>query len=180
MATRLSYFATTSDLLYHDQIGGRKQRSAVDAVLSLVYNIQLAKSKRLVTSALFLDVKGAFDHVSSGKLAHICQKLGLPRCLIQWILSFLQDRSIQLAFDGNIQQKRPIEIGIPQGSPISPILFLIYVSELFKNRSLNDIRIPSYIDDIALIVSSSTVEENCEKLQTAVQELFHLQSECCI
>ena len=79
----------------------------------------------------------------------------------------------------SLLKKRPIEIGIPQGSPISPILFLIYVSELFKNRSWNNIRTPSYIDDIALIVSSPTVEENCKKLQTAVQELFHLQSECC-
>ena len=180
VATRLSYFAATSDLLYQDQIGGRKQRSAVDAVLSLVHDVQLAKSKGLVTSALFLDVKGAFDHVSSSRLAHICQKLGLPKCLIQWILSFLQDRSIQLAFDGNIQQKRPIDIGIPQGSPISPILFLIYVSELFKNRSQDDIRTPSYIDDIALIVSSPTVEENCNKLRNAVQELFSLQRNCCI
>ena len=63
-----------------------------------------------------------------------------------------------------IFSKRPIDIGIPQGSPISPILFLIYVSELFKNRSQDDIRTPSYIDDIALIVSSPTVEENCNKL----------------
>ena len=180
VATRLSYLATTSDLLYYDQIGGRKQRSAIDAVLSLVHDVQLAKSQGLITSALFLDVKGAFDHVSSSKLAHICQKLGLPRCLIQWILSFLQDRTIQLAFDGDIQQQRPIEIGIPQGSPISPILFLIYVSELFKNRSQDDIRTPSYIDDIALVVSSPTVEENCDKLKTAVQELFSLQRECCI
>ena len=58
VATRLSYFATASDLLYHDQIGGRKQQSAVDAVLSLVHDVQLAKSKGLVTSALFLNVRG--------------------------------------------------------------------------------------------------------------------------
>ena len=72
VAIRLSYFATTSDLLYYNQIGGRKQRSAVDAILSLVHDVQLVKSKGLVTSALFSNIKEAFNHVSSGKLAHIC------------------------------------------------------------------------------------------------------------
>ena len=85
-----------------------------------------------------------------------------------------------MAFDGNIQQKRPISIGIPQGSPISPILFLIYVSEHFKNRTQNDIKTSNYIDDIALVVSSPTVEKNCDKFKTAVQELFSLQKDCCI
>ena len=101
IATRLSYLSLDSDLLHNDQIGGRKQKSAIDAVLNLVHDIQLAKSQNLVTSALFLDVKGAFDHVSSGKLVRICQDLGLPKSLIFWIISFMKDRSIQLAFDGN-------------------------------------------------------------------------------
>ena len=158
----------------------KNQQFIVDAVLNLVHDVQLAKSEELITSALFLDVKRAFSHVSSSKLAHIYQKLRLPRCLILWILLFLQNRSIQLAFDGNFQHKKPIKIGISQGSSISPILFLIYVSKLFKNRTQDDIQTTSYIDDIALIVSSLTVEENCDKLRTAMQELFFLQKDCCI
>lgn len=82
VATRLSYFATTSVLLYHDQIGERKQRLVVDTVLSLVHDVQLAKSQELITSALFPDIKGASGHVSSSRLVHTCQKLALPRCLI--------------------------------------------------------------------------------------------------
>ncbi len=82
MATRLSYLAETTDLLYDDQIGGRQNKSAIDAVLSLVHDVQLAKQEKLVTSALFLDIKGAFDHVSANKLISICQKLGLPKNLI--------------------------------------------------------------------------------------------------
>lgn len=175
IATRLSYLAFTTDLLYHDQIGGRKQRSAIDAVMSLVHDIQAAKSNKLITSALFLDIKGAFDHVSANKLLKICQKLGLPKSLILWLECFLNQRSIQLAFDGNIQEKQSIEIGIPQGSPISPILFLIYIKDLFKERELTDIRIPSYLDDIGLIVSSKSAEENCKKLKQAALELFQLQ-----
>jgi hypothetical protein len=82
IATRLAYLAATTDLLYNDQIGGRMQKSAIDAVISLVHDIQLAKHKKLVTSALFLDIKGAFDHVSANKLLQICQEMCLPKSLI--------------------------------------------------------------------------------------------------
>ena len=50
-------------MLDADQMGGRKQRSATDAVLALVHNIEMAKTRKNTVSYLLLDVKGAFDHV---------------------------------------------------------------------------------------------------------------------
>jgi hypothetical protein len=67
--------------------------------MTLIHNIQLAKQDRKVTSALFIDVKGAFDHVSANQLIKICINLGLLKLLCSWIDSFLVDRKIQLAFD---------------------------------------------------------------------------------
>ena len=133
LAKRLAYLAELpgSKLLYHDQMGGRPQKSAIDCVLSLVHNIQIAKKKRKHTSTLFVDVKGAFDHVSPNQLIRICFKLKLLLALIKWIVCFLSARSMQLAFDGDITSNTSILIGIPQGSPISPILFLIYIRYLF-------------------------------------------------
>ena len=92
----------------------------------------------------------------------ICQKLQLLKSLYYWIRSFLQNRKIQLKFDGNNQKMINIDIGIPQGSPISPILFLIYIKFLFMERKAStDERIISYLDDIGLIASSKSIEENC-------------------
>jgi hypothetical protein len=56
MASRLSGMAETHDLLHPDQIGGRPQRSAIDAAMALTHDVEMGRSKRLTTTALFLDV----------------------------------------------------------------------------------------------------------------------------
>ena len=94
-------------------MGSRKQISAIDAVMSLVHDIQLAKHENEDTSILFMDVKGAYDYVSANQLLKVCQGLGLPRSLCSWIECFMNNRHLQLVFDGNKQEKIGVKIGIP-------------------------------------------------------------------
>jgi retron-type reverse transcriptase len=122
---------------------------------------------------LFLDIKKTFPSVNKAQLLDICYKLKLSPVLINWIYSFLTNRKLQLAFDGKISNSVNMNAGIPQGSPVSPILFLIYISQLFKNNSKLHVRLISYIDDIAIIVSSRTIQENCRLLQNAVKKLIN-------
>ena len=63
IATRLSHLAESTDLLDSNQMGGKKQKSAIDAILSLVHDIQLVKHERKVTLILFMNIKEAFNHV---------------------------------------------------------------------------------------------------------------------
>jgi len=72
MATRLGYLAETIDLLHSEQIGGRSQKSAIDAALALTHNIQLARTEGLKSLCLFLDIKGAFNHISINQLLGFC------------------------------------------------------------------------------------------------------------
>jgi len=65
IAARLVYLAETTDLLHFNQIDGRRKKSAIDVVMTLIHDIQMAKQDKKVTSVLFIDVKGAFDHVSA-------------------------------------------------------------------------------------------------------------------
>ena len=89
------------------------------------------------------DIKGAFDHVSKPKLLAIMQQLQLPLSLITWVESFLSEQFIQFSFDGKVQNETSVDIGVPQGSPISPILFLIYTRNIWQDKRLQ----LSYIDD---------------------------------
>ncbi len=64
IATRLAYLAGVTDIVNFDQMGSRKQISVVDAMMSLIHNIQIAKNENKITSVLFINIKEAYDHVS--------------------------------------------------------------------------------------------------------------------
>ena len=64
IATRLAYLAETTNLLHNEQMGGRRYRAAIDAVLCLLHDITKANNNKNIRTILFFDVKGAFDHVS--------------------------------------------------------------------------------------------------------------------
>ena len=101
----------------------RKNRFAIDVSLCLLHNIQTAKNSKNVFSCLFLDVKGAFNHVSTKRLIAILQKLKMSNQLIRRAKSFMIDRKIELAFDEKKQAARAIRTEIPQRLSILFILF---------------------------------------------------------
>ena len=96
--------------------------------------------------------------------------------LIRWVKSFMIDQKIDLAFDEKKQVARAIRTEISQRSSISSILFSIYIRFLFFEIK-NDIRyasikMPSFIDDVAIEVESKSVEQNCKLLNEIVQKVF--------
>ncbi len=87
---------------------------------------------------------------------------------------FLTNRSITLAFDGERNQSQSVNSGIPQGSPISPMLFLIYIRFLFTkiNNKHTHLKLSSYIDDVAIIVEGKTAKENSRILELVTKTAF--------
>src|SRR6266516_6351787 len=124
-----------------------------------------------------MNVKEAYDHVSCNQLLKICKNLDLSRSLCSWIECFMNNRHIQLAFDENIQEKTRAEIKISQDSSISSILFLIYIKDIFSEINSMQIRSSSYVDNIELVASSKSIEENCLMLKNAVEKLLQLQNQ---
>ena len=106
----------------------------------------------------------------------ICKNLDLLRSLYSWIKYFINNRYIQLAFNRDIQEKTRVEIGIPQELPISPILFLIYIRDIFSEINILQIRSLSYVDNIRLVASSESIEENCLLLENTAEKLLQLQN----
>jgi ribonuclease HI len=96
-------------------------------------------------------------------------EIGIDGDLIYWVTSFLMDRQVQLVIDGHGGPEQPINSGLPQGSPVSPILFIIYVRGVFQaiEDRVPGVRPLSFADDIGLLSQASSVDEVCQKLQLA-------------
>ena len=102
---------------------------------------------------LSLDLAGAFDNVLHERLLWILKRKGLPEWLIQIIASFLTRRRTRIAFTRHESEWIQTQTGIPQGSPLSPILFLFFISELLAEfqRVNSDTLGFGFVDDTNLI-----------------------------
>jgi len=102
-------------------------------------------------SALFMDVKAAFNNVNNTHLGKRMQALGIGPDLIRWTSSFMSDCQVKLVLDRKTGKANPVDTGIPQGSPVAPILFTTYLSGIFDKV---EVAVPgiwglSFVDDIS-------------------------------
>ena len=93
--------------------------------------------------------------------------------MIRWVDSFLRERKVQLVIDGYTCQVRDIKMGVPQGSLISPILFIIYLSRVFNAIEAKiPIKALSFADNIDLIATRGSIKEIVETLEKVGKEAF--------
>ncbi len=174
ISKRLSRLAESYSLLPQQQMGARKGRSVETALESLtdavhtVWNCSTANSKK-VASLLSLDVAGAFDNVSHERLLHNLRERRVPEKIVKWTSSFLRDRATSVTLEGQTSEMRAVETGIPQGSPISPVLFLFFNAPLIERcaRAALPIQTGGFVDDIHLLAYSGSTEDNCRVLHKA-------------
>jgi len=168
IAAPLLLAARSRGLIHPNQCGSLPGLSTYDACLTLMKDVKTLQRPRLKVSSLFLDIKAGFDNVDNATLTRILREGGIPHYLVSWVASFLGERSCTLVFQGVPRTLAPVNVGAPQGSPISPLLFLIYVAP-------QHFRMPrgvllSYVDNFALTAASLSYRWNIRRQQ----ELFRL------
>ena len=113
--------------------------------------------------SLFLNVKGGFNNIHPSFLARTLRKAGISPSIRACIISFFSDRQVALIFQGGPVDFLPALMGTPQGSPLSPLLFLMDISHL-HTKPHEKIMFP-YIDDLALTVWSPSYFTNARRLK---------------
>jgi hypothetical protein len=169
IAERISYAVETFGLLPTNHFGARKRRSAEQALLLLQEEIYKAWRNRKVLSLVSFDVQGAYNGVFKERLLQRLKARGIPDKIVQWIDAFCSRRTATILVNGSTSELRELpQAGLPQGSPLSPILFLFFNADLVQQKISAAQGSIAFVDDYTAWVTGPTAESNRSGIQAII------------
>ena len=168
IATRLYHLAETQGMFSPLQAGFRKGRGCDDQISRIIQAIENGfQAKPMKRSVLvLLDFSKAYDTVWRERLLLSMINKGVPMMFIRWLHAFLQNRQAKVKFCGTNSNSRVMRQGLPQGSVLSPILFLFYIDNL-ADILPESVVIAMFADDVTILSTDKDREEATRKAQVA-------------
>jgi Reverse transcriptase (RNA-dependent DNA polymerase)/Endonuclease-reverse transcriptase len=165
---RLQRHENTNPTLIEQQYGFKPKHSTTLQLANLTEQITTNYNQNRTTTVMTLDIEKAFDTVWHTALIHKLHTQKLPTHLVKIIQSFLKDRAFQVQVSGTNSQNTPLPAGVPQGSILSPTLFLYYINDIPQHPQT---KISLFADDTAVIAQSTLPNQTNKYLQRHIQLL---------
>jgi hypothetical protein len=163
------FYAHVSHLITSLQHGFMHNQSCVTQLLSVLHSIGKSLDQNTQTDILYLDFAKAFDCVDHVILIEKLKWYGVTENLLNWFTDYLSDRSQRVLIDGVASRYLPVTSGVPQGSIVGPLLFVIFINDL-PDIIQEQTRTGLFADDTKLYRSVKS-PSNCESLQHDISNL---------
>ena len=167
---RLYDFLTANNLLTACNSGFKKLDSTVNQLINIVHMISSALDNGKDVRMVFLDISKAFDRVWHRGLLVKLKQLGIGDPLLSWIQSYLSNRKQRVVLDGQFSEWISIESGVPQGSVLGPLLFLVFINDLVDDLTC---KVYIFADDTSFLEIVESPEQTVISLNnnlSVVQE----------
>lgn len=170
---QLAEYLEIERLLATEQFGFRKDRNTSLALLHFINGVVEGFEEKESTVAMFYDLQKAFDCLSPEILLGKLPKYGLSRGAVSLIKSYLNGRTKQVKGEGKLSAIKDLKCGVPQGSILGPLLFLVYVNDL--PSFVPEAKFTLFADDTTVSIRGKSPEDlipKREELNCKVKEWF--------
>ena len=143
------------------QHGFRQKRSCESQLITTLRDFSNCLNNKEQIDAILLDFSKAFDKVDHQQLLLKLHQYGIQNSLFAWLKTFLSDRTQTVVVDGQESLAKPVISGVPQGTVLGPLLFLVYINDISKNLS-SKTKIRLFADDSLLYRTISSKQDTIE------------------
>lgn len=171
MYNRIYSFLIKHDILYKYQFGFRLNHSTSLALIEIIDNIMNKLEQDNYVAGIFLDLSKAFDTVDHTILLEKLEHYGIRGLTHSWFKSYLTNRKQYVVINNTQSTVRTVKCGVPQGSVLGPLLFLIYVNDIATSLEENNI-IRLFADDTNIFMYNKSPQRLKENMNSAISNLF--------